>query len=88
MNWSTIAIKEHAYLYFPDESSCCSLHSLRLFINGDLLMADVMVSTFTTDIHMLLLVLWVPLDFFDDVIIGLSRLIRTGPPLFLVWLDG
>jgi hypothetical protein len=37
---------------------------------------------------MLLLVLWVPLDFFDDVIIGLSRLIRTGPPLFLVWLDG
>jgi hypothetical protein len=52
-------------------------------------MADVMVSTFMADVYMLPPVLWVPLDFFDDiVIIGLSPLIHTGPPLFLVWLDG
>jgi hypothetical protein len=81
-------IKEYAYLYFPDESSCCSLHSLRLFVYGDLLMADVMVSTFTADVHVLLPVFWVPLDFFDDVIIRLRRLIRTGPPLLLVQPSG
>jgi hypothetical protein len=48
-----------------------------------------MVSTFTADVYMLLPILWVPFDFFDDiVIIRLSRLICTGPPLFLVWLSG
>jgi hypothetical protein len=87
MNWSSIAIRECTYLYFPDESSCCSLHSLRLFIDGDLLVADVMVSTFTVDVHMLLPVLCVPLDFFNDVIIRLSCLIRTGLLLLLVRLS-
>jgi hypothetical protein len=42
-------IKEYAYLYFPDESSCCSLHSLRLFVDGDLLVVDVMVPTFIAE---------------------------------------
>jgi hypothetical protein len=65
-------IKEYTYLYLLDESACRLLHSLRLLINGDLLVADVMVSTFTTDVHVLPSVLWVPLDFFDDVIIRLS----------------
>jgi hypothetical protein len=84
MNWSTTAIRECTYLYFPDESSCCSLHSLRLFVDGDLLVADVMVSTFTADVHIFPPVLWVPLDFFNDVIIRLSCLICTGLP----WLGG
>jgi hypothetical protein len=76
-------IKESSYLYFSDESSCRPLHSLHLLIDGDLLVADVMVSMFTADIHMLPPVLWVPLDFFDDVIIKLSCLICIGPPLLL-----
>jgi hypothetical protein len=46
-------IKESSYLYFSDESSCRLLHSLRLLIDGDLLVADVMVSTFTADVYML-----------------------------------
>jgi hypothetical protein len=50
LNWSTIVIEEYAYLYLPDEWSCCSLHSLCLLIDGDLLMADVMVSMFTADV--------------------------------------
>jgi hypothetical protein len=73
-------IKEYAYLYFPDEPSSCSLHSLHLLIDGDLLVADIMVSTFTANVYMLPSVLWVPLDFFDDIIIGLSRLICTDLP--------
>jgi hypothetical protein len=47
-----------------------------------------MVSMFMADVYMLPPILWVPLDFFDDIIIGLSRLIRTGPSLFLVRLNG
>jgi hypothetical protein len=42
------------------------------------------VSTFAVDVYMLLPVLWVPLDFFNDIVIRLSRLIRTGLPLLLV----
>jgi hypothetical protein len=84
-----IVIKEYAYLYFSDESSSCSLYSSCLLIDGDLLVADIMIPTFMADVYMLPLVLWVPLDFFNDiVIIELSRLIHTGPPLFLVRLDG
>jgi hypothetical protein len=71
-------IKESSYLYFSDESSCCPLQSLRLLIDGDLLVADVMVSTFTADVYMLTPVLWVPLDFLNDVIIRLCRLLGTG----------
>jgi hypothetical protein len=78
-------IKESSYLYFSDESSCRPLHSLCLLIDGDLLMADVMVSTSTADIHVLPPVLWVPLDLFDDVVIRLSHLIYTG--LYCSWLD-
>jgi hypothetical protein len=78
-------IEEYAYLYLPDESSCRPLHSLCLLFNGDLLVADVMVSTFMADVYVLLPILWVPLDFFDDVVIRLSRLICTGPPFLLVW---
>jgi hypothetical protein len=33
---------------------------------------------------MLTPILWVPLDFLDDVIIGLCRLLGTGLPLLLV----
>jgi hypothetical protein len=68
-NWSTIVTEEYAYLYFPDESSCCSLHSLRLLVDGDLLVANVVVSMFTADVYVLPPVLWVPLDFLDDVVI-------------------
>jgi hypothetical protein len=71
-------LKESSNLYFSDESSCLLLHSLRLLIDGDLLVADVMVSTFTTDVYMLTPVLWVPLDFLDDVIIRLCRLLDTS----------
>jgi hypothetical protein len=88
LNWSTIVITEYAYLYFPDEPSSYLLHSLRFLIDGDLLMADIMVSTFTVDVYMLPPVLWVPLDFFNDIIIRLSRLIRTGLPLLLVRPSG
>jgi hypothetical protein len=78
-------IKE-SYLYFSNESSCRPLHSLCLLIDGDLLVADVMVSTFMADVHVLPPVLWVPLDFLDDVIIRLRHLLGTGPPLLLAWL--
>jgi hypothetical protein len=71
-------IKESSYLYFSDESSCRSLHSLHLLIDGDLLVVDVMVSTFMADVHVLLAVLWVPLDFLDDIIIRLRCLLGTG----------
>jgi hypothetical protein len=71
-------IKESPYLYFSNESSCRPLHSLRLLIDGDLLMADVMVSTFMADVYMLTPILWVPLDFLNDVIIRLCRLLGTG----------
>jgi hypothetical protein len=83
LNWSTIVIKEYTYLYFPDESSCSSLHSLRLFVDGDLLMADVMVSTFTADVYILMPILWVPLDFLDDIVIRLHCLLDTGLLLLL-----
>jgi hypothetical protein len=73
-----IVIKESSYLYFSDESSCRPLHSLRLLIDGDLLVVDVMVSTFTVDVYMLTPVLWVPLDFLDDVIPRLCQLLSTG----------
>jgi hypothetical protein len=46
------------------------------------------VSTFATDVYMLLPVLWVPLDFFNDIVIKLCRLIRIGLPLLLVRPDG
>jgi hypothetical protein len=81
-------IKESSYLYFSDESSCRPLHSLRLLIDGDLLMVDVMVSTSTVDIHVLPPVLWVPLDFFDDIVIRLNHLIRTGLLLLLARAGG
>jgi hypothetical protein len=77
-DWSTIVLKDSSYLYFSDESFCHPLHSLRLLVNGDLLVADVMVSTSTADIYMLAPILWVPLDFLDDVIIRLCRLLGTG----------
>jgi hypothetical protein len=88
LNWSTIMIEEYTYLYLPDESSCCSLHSLRLLIDGDLLVADVMVSTFMEDVYMLTPILWVPLDFLDDIIIRLCCLLSTGLLLLLAQPDG
>jgi hypothetical protein len=39
---------------------------------------DIVVSTFMADVYVLSPVLWVPLDFLDDVIIGLYRLLGTG----------
>jgi hypothetical protein len=71
-------ITVYTYLYFSDESSCCPLHSLRLLIDGDLFVADIVVSTLTIDVYMLSPVLWVPLDFLDDIIIRLCRLLGTG----------
>jgi hypothetical protein len=71
-------IEESSYLYFSDESSCLSLHSCHLLIDGDLLVADVMVSTFMADVYMLTPVLWVPLDFLDDIVIRLCDLFGTG----------
>jgi hypothetical protein len=76
-------IEECAYLYLLDESSCRSLHSLHLLIDGDLLVADIMASMFTVDVYMLTLVLLVPLDFLDDIIIRLHRLLGTGLLLLL-----
>jgi hypothetical protein len=81
-------MSEYAYLYFSDEPPSCSLHSLRLLIDGDLLVADIVVSTFAADVYMLPPVLWVPLDFFNDIVIRLYRLIRIGLPLLLVRLVG
>jgi hypothetical protein len=69
---------EYTYLYFFDESSCCPLHSIRLLVNGDLFVVDIVVSMFTTDVYVLSPILWVPLDFFDDVIIKLYRLLSTS----------
>jgi hypothetical protein len=95
LNWSMIVIEEYAYLYLPDESSCRSLHSLCLLIDGDLLMAHIMISTFMVDVYMLTPVLWVPLNFLDDVVIRLRRLLAlalgsarwlTMSPLFFPWL--
>jgi hypothetical protein len=37
-----------------------------------------MVSTFMADVYMLTPILWVPLDFLNDVIIRLCRLLGTG----------
>jgi hypothetical protein len=41
-------------------------------------MADIVVSMFTADVYVLSPVLWVPLDFLDDVVIRLCRLLGTG----------
>jgi hypothetical protein len=41
---------EYTYLYFSDEPSCCSLHSLCLLVDGDLFMVDIVVSTLTADV--------------------------------------
>jgi hypothetical protein len=69
---------EYTYLYFSDEPSCCSLHSIRLLVNGDLFVVDIVVSMFMTDVYVLSPILWVPLDFLDDVVIKLCRLLGTG----------
>jgi hypothetical protein len=71
-------ITEYTYLYFSDELSCCPLHSLRLLVDGDLFVADIVVSTLTADIYVLSPVLWVPLDFLDDVVIILCLLLGTS----------
>jgi hypothetical protein len=76
--------KKCQHLYFSDESSCCPLHSLHLLIVGDLLVADIMVSTFMEDVYMLTPILWVPLDFLDDVIFRLCHLLGTDLLLLLV----
>jgi hypothetical protein len=39
--------------------------------------ADIVVSTLTADVYVLSPILWVPLDFLDDVIIRLCRLLGT-----------
>jgi hypothetical protein len=65
-------------MYFFDEPSCCLLHSLRLLVDGNLFMADIVVSTLTADVYVLSPILWVPLDFLDDVIVRLCRLLGTG----------
>jgi hypothetical protein len=41
-------------------------------------MADIVVSTFAADVYVLSHILWVPLDFLDDVIMKLCRLLGTG----------
>jgi hypothetical protein len=51
-------------------------------------MANVVVSTFVVDVYMLPPVLWVPLDFFNDIVIRLCRLIHIGLPLLLVRPEG
>jgi hypothetical protein len=47
-----------------------------------------MVSTSTVDVYMLTPVLWVPMDFLDDVVIRLHRLLGIGLLLLLVRLGG
>jgi hypothetical protein len=74
---SIIVLPEYTYLYFSDEPSCCPLHSIRL-VDGDVFVADIVVSTFTSDVYVLSPVLWVPLHFLDDVIIRLCCLLGTG----------
>jgi hypothetical protein len=71
-------ITEYTYLYFSDEPSCCPLHSLRLLGDGDLFVTDIVVSTLTVDVYVLSPILWVPLDFLDDIVIILCRLLGTG----------
>jgi hypothetical protein len=56
-------------MYFSAESFYCSLHSLCILIDGDLLVPDIMVSTSTADVYMLTPVLWMPLDLLDNVVI-------------------
>jgi hypothetical protein len=68
-DWSTMVTEKYVYLHFSDKPPCCSLHSFCLLINGDLLVVDIVVSTFAADIYMLPPVLWVPLDFLHDVVI-------------------
>jgi hypothetical protein len=75
---SITVLTEYTYLYFSDEPSCFPLHSIHLLIDGDLFVADIVVSTFMSDVYVLLPVLWVPLDFLDDVVIRLCRLLGTG----------
>jgi hypothetical protein len=43
-----------------------------------------MVSTSTTDVYMLMPILWVPLDFFDDIVIRLRCLLGIVLTLLLV----
>jgi hypothetical protein len=69
---------EYTYLYFSDEPSCCPLHSIHLLIDGDLFVADIVVSTFMAEVYVLSPILWVPLDFLDDIVIRLCRLLDTG----------
>jgi hypothetical protein len=69
---------EYTYLYFSDEPSCYPLRSIRLLIDGDLFMADIVVSMFMADIYVLSPILWVPLDFLNDVVIRLCRLLSSG----------
>jgi hypothetical protein len=75
---SITILTEYTYLYFFDEPSCCPLHSIRLLVDGDLFMADIEVSMFIAHIYVLSPILWVPLDFLDDVVIRLCRLLGTG----------
>jgi hypothetical protein len=77
-------IAQYAYLYFSNEPSSSPLHSLRLLVDGDLFVADIVVSTLTVDVYVLSPILWVPLDLLDDIVIGLYRLLGTGLPLLLV----
>jgi hypothetical protein len=65
-------------MYFSNEPSCYPLHSVCLLVDGYLFVVDIVVSTFTANVYVLSPVLWVPLDFLDDVIVGLCRLIGTG----------
>jgi hypothetical protein len=44
---------EYTYLYFSDKLSCCPLHSVRLLIDGDFFMEDIVVSTFMVDVYVL-----------------------------------
>jgi hypothetical protein len=75
---SVTVLTEYTYLYFSDKPSCYPLHSVRLLVDGDFFVADIVVSTFMADVYVLSPVLWVPLDFLDDVVIGLCRLLDTG----------
>jgi hypothetical protein len=71
-------IMDYTYLYFSDEPSCCLLHSLRLLVDGDLFVADIVVSTLMADVYVLSPILWVSLDFLKDIVIRLCRLVSTG----------
>jgi hypothetical protein len=41
-------------------------------------MVDIVVSTFTSDVYVLSPVLWVPLDFLDNIVIRLCHLLGIG----------